>query len=313
MTPSKKWYLLALLLFLAGPLLGLYILITSIYHASKHGITFYVPGVSQIYVTQKGNYTLWMENQRPQASNQVASDLKKITFTITDPVTSKQTILVPKIGWTSHDKNIEHFSLGTINFDHTGPYKINATSPEYSPYKVYLRKPGLPAIIRALALAFLTTLLGIISGVLLAIIILTKRMSERTKMTEQTSPKPELPKPEATAEGVTKDATTWAMVCHLSGFAGFMFPFANIIAPLLIWGFKRSQYPYLDDQGKEAINFQISVTIYYIISAMLILIIVGLFLLPLLAAFHIIAMIIASVETAQGRPFRYPLTIRFIK
>lgn len=107
--------------------------------------------------------------------------------------------------------------------------------------------------------------------------------------------------------------TTWAMVCHLSGFAGFVFPFANIIAPLLIWGIKRDTHPYLDDQGKEAINFQISITIYYIISAILIFLIVGLFLLPLLAAFQIIAMIIAAIESAHAKKFRYPLTIRFIR
>ena len=108
-------------------------------------------------------------------------------------------------------------------------------------------------------------------------------------------------------------AITWAMVCHLSGFAGFVFPFANIIAPLLIWGFKRTEFPYLDDQGKEAINFQISIAIYYIIAILLIIIVIGLFLLPLIAAFHIIAMIVAGVESAHGKYFRYPLTIRFLR
>jgi hypothetical protein len=206
--------------------------------------------------------------------------------------------------------------LGTIRFDHGGPYRIVANSPEYTPYKLYLRQPSLINIIKALALSIFITLAGMVSGLLLAIIILCKRLSERNTMENQTPPpnKPELSKPENTAlEPISHDATMWAMICHLSGFAGFLFPFANIIAPLLIWGFKRVQYPFLDDQGKEAINFQISITIYYIISALLILIVIGLFLLPLLAAFHIIAMIIASVESAQGRLFRYPLTIRFLK
>lgn len=108
-------------------------------------------------------------------------------------------------------------------------------------------------------------------------------------------------------------ACNWAMVCHLSGFAGFLFPLANIIAPLLIWGFKRHEFAYLDEQGKEAVNFQISISIYYIVALILILLVIGLFLVPLIAAFQIIAMIIAGVEVAHGKSFRYPLTIRFLR
>ncbi len=111
----------------------------------------------------------------------------------------------------------------------------------------------------------------------------------------------------------SSEAIHWAMVCHLSGFAGFLFPIANIIAPLLIWGFKRQSFPYLDEQGKEAINFQISISIYYLASILLVILFIGFLLIFLVALFHIIAMIIAAVETAHGNPFRYPLTIRFLR
>ncbi|MBA2655133.1 MAG: DUF4870 domain-containing protein [Gammaproteobacteria bacterium] len=121
------------------------------------------------------------------------------------------------------------------------------------------------------------------------------------------------PTPTLTQQAPTTQETTWAMVCHLCGFAGFIFPFGNLIAPLVVWAMKREKMPYVDEQGKEAVNFQLSITIYYIIALVLMLIVIGLFLLPVIAVFHIIAMVMASIETANGKPFRYPLTMRFIR
>lgn len=320
MIPGRKWYFLAFLLFIAGPLLGLYLLFQSIYAASKNAVTFMIPGTSAIYIIHPGEYTLWMENLQPKNSAQVINNLQQMTLTFVDPITHKAKTLSPKLGWSSKEGSNAHYSLGTLRFEHIGRYQLIAQSPAFTPYKVYLRQPSLSTIIKALALGIFLAILGIVSGILLAIIILIKRMSGRNAMDQSPNenkpnvplddqPKLEQKEPEA----VSQQATTWAMICHLSGFAGFVFPFANIIAPLLIWGFKRHEYPYLDAQGKEAINFQISITIYYVIAAFLILLVIGLFLLPLIAAFHIIAMIIASVEAAQGRLFRYPLTIRFLK
>lgn len=104
----------------------------------------------------------------------------------------------------------------------------------------------------------------------------------------------------------------WAMLCHLSTFLGFVFPMANIIAPLVIWITKKDEYPLVDDQGKEAINFQISITIYIIASIFLIVVIVGIPLLIGLGLFSLIATIIAAIRANEGERFRYPATIRFI-
>jgi hypothetical protein len=54
----------------------------------------------------------------------------------------------------------------------------------------------------------------------------------------------------------------WAMTCHLASFAGYVLPLGNIIGPLVAWLMKRDEFPLVDDQGKEALNFQISMTIY---------------------------------------------------
>ena len=53
----------------------------------------------------------------------------------------------------------------------------------------------------------------------------------------------------------SKDEQTWAMLCHFSTFIGFIFPFRNIIAPLIIWLSKREDLPLVADQGREVLNF----------------------------------------------------------
>ena len=105
-----------------------------------------------------------------------------------------------------------------------------------------------------------------------------------------------------------------AMLCHVAAFAGYIgIPFGNIVGPLLVWLIKREESPFIDAHGKEALNFQLSATIYAIISALLIVIIVGIFLLVALVAFVVIVTIMAAVRASNGQYHRYPLTIKFIK
>jgi uncharacterized Tic20 family protein len=133
-------------------------------------------------------------------------------------------------------------------------------------------------------------------------------MAEEVKEpTPQTTPEPK-------QEGApSKDATTWGMLCHLIALAGFIIPFGNIVGPLVIWLIKREEFPFVDDQGKEAINFQISITIYMIISAILIVVVIGILLMIALGVFAIVMIIIATMKANSGEKYRYPLTIRLIK
>jgi hypothetical protein len=109
------------------------------------------------------------------------------------------------------------------------------------------------------------------------------------------------------------DETSWAMFCHLGGLFGIVFPFGNIIVPLGIWLVQRDKYPLVDDQGKEAVNFQISMSIYLIASAILVLFAVGLFLLIALLIFGLVVIVNAAIRARDGEKYRYPLTIRFIQ
>ncbi len=109
-------------------------------------------------------------------------------------------------------------------------------------------------------------------------------------------------------------ARTWGMLCHLSAVAGYtVVPFGHILGPLIVWLVKKDDYAFVDDQGKEALNFQISILLYTIVSAFMILMCLGIVLLVLIQLFNFVMIIVASIKASNGETFRYPLTLRLIK
>ncbi len=117
--------------------------------------------------------------------------------------------------------------------------------------------------------------------------------------------------PDAPAR-LKSDEAMWAMFCHLGGLFGCVFPLGNILAPLVIWLMYRDKYPLVDDQGKEAVNFQISISIYLIASALMILIVIGFFVLIALLVFALVVTVSAAMQASKGGKYRYPFAIRFI-
>src|SRR2546426_2180900 len=106
---------------------------------------------------------------------------------------------------------------------------------------------------------------------------------------------------------------TWQMLCHLSALAGFIgVPLGNIIGPLVIWLIKKNEVASVDAHAKEAMNFQISMTIYGVAAGLSIFLLVGIVLLPAVLLADLILIVVASVKASNGELFRYPLTIRFI-
>lgn len=142
--------------------------------------------------------------------------------------------------------------------------------------------------------------------------------------TPETPPKfppttPETPPPAATS----KDERMWAMFCHLAALVGGLIlapahaltfiPIGNIVGPLVIWFIKKDQYALVNDQGKEAVNFQISVSIAFAAALLLCFVLIGVLLLPVVGIAALIFTIIASVKANEGVAYRYPFTFRFIK
>ena len=114
-------------------------------------------------------------------------------------------------------------------------------------------------------------------------------------------------------EDSSKQERTWAMFCHLAAFAGYVFPMGHIIAPLIVYLINKEDFPLVEDQGKESLNFQISITIYISVAILLIFVLIGVPILIGLLVFHFIMVIVATVRANDGEAYRYPITIRFIR
>lgn len=102
------------------------------------------------------------------------------------------------------------------------------------------------------------------------------------------------------------------MVMHLSALLGYVMPFANLLVPLVIWLLKKDESPALDRVGREVLNFNISILIYAIVSAILMVVLIGFVLLAALWVFGLVVTIIASVRANEGSFYHYPVTIRFL-
>ncbi|MEN0048080.1 MAG: DUF4870 domain-containing protein [Bacteroidota bacterium] len=127
---------------------------------------------------------------------------------------------------------------------------------------------------------------------------------------------------------LTSDERTWGTAAHLGGFAGGILPFGHIIAPLIIWQLKKSESSFVDQNGKSALNFQLSITLYILVICLMIIpflffstTIAGIEL-PLLlftvgiggvVIVQFILIIMAAIKAAKGEVFHYPFVIKFVK
>jgi uncharacterized Tic20 family protein len=112
----------------------------------------------------------------------------------------------------------------------------------------------------------------------------------------------------------SKDEQNWAMICHLSALAGFVIPFGNLIGPLVVWLMKKDTMPLVDQHGKEALNFQITVTIAALVCVLLMLVIIGVFLIFIVGIGALVMTIIAGIKVANGNlDYKYPFALRLIK
>jgi uncharacterized Tic20 family protein len=124
---------------------------------------------------------------------------------------------------------------------------------------------------------------------------------------------------------LSSEERNWAMAAHLCGLAwllggtGFIFiPFGglvlvSILGPLIIWRTKGQTMPFVCEQAKESLNFQITVLLLGVLFAFLALILIGFVLLWILGLANLILVLIAAIQVSDGKPYRYPFCLRLVK
>lgn len=139
----------------------------------------------------------------------------------------------------------------------------------------------------------------------------------------------------------------WGMSCHLSGLLAILvcsvapIPFLGALFPYVVWKMGRDRHPFIDEQGREAINFQLSMSIYLLVGIILWaflafttcmavisgtsssqnivsnafswLLVLGFVAIALFAAFMIALIGFAAVKASRGQTYRYPFNLRFLQ
>ncbi len=106
---------------------------------------------------------------------------------------------------------------------------------------------------------------------------------------------------------ISSEDKTMAILAHVLGI------FFGFIPALIIWLIKKDQSEYVNVHAKEALNFQISLIIYYLVAGILWILLVGVFLTFAIWIFSVVVMILATIKAANGNYYKYPLCIRLIK
>lgn len=123
---------------------------------------------------------------------------------------------------------------------------------------------------------------------------------------------PEAPPREGPDRAPSPAPCRWAAVAHLAALAGAVIPFGHLLGPVAVWHWHRGGDPGADQAGREAVNFQLSLTVYAA---------AGAFLLPeeavfpglvLLFTVDVILVLVAAAHARTCQPHRYPLTLRFL-
>lgn len=109
------------------------------------------------------------------------------------------------------------------------------------------------------------------------------------------------------AQTPSKDDQNMAMLAHLLGIV------SGFVGALIIWLIKKDQSTFVDEQGKEALNFQITMMIGVVGSWILMFVLIGMLLLPLLLIANLVFCILAAVAVSKGEHYKYPFAIRLLK
>ena len=109
------------------------------------------------------------------------------------------------------------------------------------------------------------------------------------------------------------DERQWGLFAHLASLVGLIIPFGTLLGPLVVWLIKKDTMPFVNDQGKEALNFNITVALAIIVSGVLTLVLIGFLLMIVVGIAWLVLTIMAAMAANRGEAYRYPFTLRLVK
>jgi uncharacterized Tic20 family protein len=264
------------------------------------GMHLMVPGETTLQVEEAGSYLIFYETS-VFTENNIRSIRYGRDFEIAlmDLATGQRLGLKrPEFGGTETYGPTVRQAIAEVEFDTSGDYYIEVFGDLPGDDGLMVRRADFMGMIKGIISAVVLFFIGFIVGPIMALVVLIKRQRHKSKL--RNTPLSE------------EEENKWAMWAHISTFSNALVPLGNFIGPIVIWQLKKHESEFVADQAKEALNFQISLIIYAVISILCIFIFIGVFMIIGLVLFSLIIVIVAGVRANNGEYYRYPMCIRLI-
>jgi uncharacterized Tic20 family protein len=299
--PARFWYVVATLLFLVPMIAGGKSIFNAFNSYFSGGTRLTVPGETTIQAEKPGTYFIFYETsaftESHIAQNRLGTDFD---IMIMDLATGAELQLrPPEFDGTETYGAIVRQAIAEVEFDTSGGYYAEVAGELSGNDGLLIRRVDFVGMIKEIISAVVLFFLGFIAGPVVALVVLIKRQNNKRKL---------MNKPMSEDE-----ERQWAMFAHIGTFSSMFVPLGNIIAPIVIWQLKKNESPFVVEQAKESLNFQITLMIYAVISFLLVFIVIGFFLIFALVIFGLIIVIVAGVKANDGEHYRYPMALRLVK
>jgi hypothetical protein len=112
---------------------------------------------------------------------------------------------------------------------------------------------------------------------------------------------------------VNDEDRTWGSLAHLAALSGLLIPFGSLLGPLLMWRTRGQRSSFVGDQALEALNFNITVALAFLVCLALVWLFVGILMIAVLVIYWIVMTVVATINAGEGRTYRYPYALRLVK
>jgi len=298
--PKRYWYFVAILVFIVPMIFGGAHIASTFSSNFSGGMRLMVPGETTLEVEEAGTYVILYESSVFAQKNIAAvRHGRDIRIAMMDLATGQGLRLrPPKFGGTETYGTTIRKAIAEVEFDTSGNYYAEVSGDFSGNDGLLVRRTDFAGMIKAMISGAVLIFIGFIAGPIMALVVLIKRHNCKRKNLDEPMGEDEERK--------------WAMFAHIGTFSSMLVPMGNFLAPIIIWQLKKNESEFVVDQAKEALNFQISVLIYALLSFLLVFIFIGFFLLFGLVLFSLIIVIVAGVKANEGEYYRYPMCIRLI-